>query len=195
MCLPSFCRFAGNPKRRGVAISRLACVVGTAIARLLDVHHPMHVYLDRTKFADVLTEARDLAPHLKAAFCVFRSRTVGTVIACVFVQELVASSEMRKRSRKSESGYNEILSTRPTGRPRTQVELSAKKVHEWLQKPESKLRKFLVAASDGGCFFSASTHARAGAGAVLHLENEGGSKPGMTADEFVSCAVVHLCDE
>ena len=200
MCRPSLCRFAGDDKRVGVATSRLALTLSTSILRLQEPTHPIHSYADKSKWTPVEAEAKTLLPHLKAAFCMFHSRTalvddVMIIVACMFVEELIASAEQRKRARKSETGYSDILSRQAAGKSRTLVQASARYVHAWLKKSESPLRKLLAALSDGGCFFTASTHARAGAGAVLHraaaVEN---GPPGLSEEDFVRGAQVHLCD-
>ena len=102
---------------------------------------------------------------------------------------------MRKRSRKSETGYEEILSRRPAGKERTKIEVSARAVHQWLKKPVSPLRDLLVVLSCGGAFFCASTHTRAGAGAVSYRAAQGDSgHVGISEEEFVRGCQVHLCD-
>ena len=49
-CVCLLCRFAGDDKRVGVATSRLAQTLSTAITRLQDAKHPIHSYLDRSKW-------------------------------------------------------------------------------------------------------------------------------------------------
>ena len=197
---PLLCRFAGDSKRIGVGTSRLAQVLDTAIARL-GTNMPVHPYLDQKKFSEVESEMRQLSPHLKAAACVFRSRIafvdgVFVVFVCVFIQELIATPEQRKRARKSQTGYEDILS-RATGprKDRGRVEASARYVHAWLKKPVSPLRNLLAALSDGGSFFCASTHTRAGAGAVaFRAAQDEGSQMGILEEEFVRGCLVHHCD-
>ena len=97
--------------------------------------------------------------------------------------------------RKSETGYEEILSRRPVGKERTKIEVSARAVHQWLKKPVPPLRELLAVLSDGGTFFCASTHTRAGAGAVSHRAAQGDNgHVGISEDEFVRGCQTHLCD-
>ena len=53
------CRFAGDDKRVGVATSRLAQVLDTAISRL-GTSTPVHAYLDQKKLQEVQSETRRL---------------------------------------------------------------------------------------------------------------------------------------
>ena len=66
---PLLCGFAGDDKRVGVATSRFALILDTAIARLGS--SGMRSWLDAKKVAEVTTEAQLLSPHLKAVACMF----------------------------------------------------------------------------------------------------------------------------
>ena len=196
---PLLCGFAGDDKRVGVAMSRLALTLDTAIGKLGST--AMASWLDVKKFKLVQEEAAILSPHLKVVACLlliqqhFTSRSCCHYFACVCSQELIATQEMRKRTRKSETGYEEILSRpRLVGKERTAIEVAARAVHQWLKKPKSPLRDLLVVLSCGGAFFCASTHTRAGAGAVSYRAAQGDSgHVGISEEEFVRGCQVHLC--
>ena len=116
------------------------------------------------------------------------------MFACVLWQMLIASADQKKRSRKSESGYEEIMGDRVAGKNRSHVEVAARALYKWLKKP-SPFRDLLAILSDSGSFFCASTHARSGAGAVAYrLRPDDDSRKGITEDEFVAASQVHQCD-
>ena len=64
-------RFAGNDERIGVAISRMAACLATALERILNAQLPLRPLVDKKILVAVDAEARDLLPHLKAC-CVQR---------------------------------------------------------------------------------------------------------------------------
>ena len=63
------CRFAGDDKRVGVATSRLAQILTTAIQRLETTG--IKSFIDANKLAEVAKEAAPLVPHLQAVACMF----------------------------------------------------------------------------------------------------------------------------
>ena len=115
------------------------------------------------------------------------------MFACVLWQVLIATADQKKRSRKSETGYEEILGDRGAGKERPKVEAAARALYQWLKKPQSDLRDLLAVLSDGGTWFCASTHVRSGAAAVVYRVRPDESK-GITEDEFVAGSHVHQCD-
>ena len=110
----------------------------------------------------------------------------------MLVQELIATAEQKKRSRKSETGYEDIVGGHGPGKDRKKTATAAKALYQWLKKPHSPLRDLLAVLSDGGTFFCSSTYVRSGSAAVqFRVRPDDAGRKGITEDEFVLASQVH----
>ena len=107
-----------------------------------------------------------------------------------------AQKKKRARSSRGEQSMASMMADAPaSGYPREAVDRHARLLHAWLVKPDSPLRQFLSAASDGGVFFTSNVHAKTGVAYVKFrvLDPEAGTA-GVTADDLVRAAQARLCD-
>ena len=170
--------FAGDLDRQGVGLSRHCQIVSRACLRIKDGSHPLRQFMDVKKFDVVVKEAEKLLPHLLA---------------------LVASDAQKKKKSRSKPGdqsHASMMSApQAVGKPREEVERHAREVHAWLQSPDSPLRQFLSAASDGGIFFTANVHHKAAVSYVWHRKlSEQTPTKGVGVQDFVLAAQARLCD-
>ena len=78
---------------------------------------------------------------------------------------------------------------------RAEVELACKEVYKFLTKEDAPLRRFVLAASDGGVHFCSSVWARTGAAYIAHRKEADDSETaGVTLDAFVRAAQARLCE-
>ena len=178
-------RFAGDEDRCGVAISRMAQIVFTAVARLVDEKNPVRRFLDKKECAAAFAEAAKLRPHLQA-------RCLLCCVCCC--QMLIASLEQRRNAKRRKEGSQlEMMSQRVVGKDRTKVAESARAVYQWLMQKDSPLRDLLAALSDGGAYFTSSTHVKVSCGAVRFRKIESESAVGISEDQFSRMICARLC--
>ena len=78
---------------------------------------------------------------------------------------------------------------------RSEVQAACKEVYGFLTRPDEPLRRFVLAASDGGVHFCSSVWARTGEAYVAHRkEVEDSETAGVTLDAFTRAAQARLCE-
>ena len=83
------------------------------------------------------------------------------------------------------------LSTKDRG----EVEEACRVVYAFLKRPEEPLRRFVLAASDGGVHFVSSVWARTGQAYVAHRKELADSETvGITLPAFTQAAQARLCE-
>ena len=154
------------------------------MVHLLDEKNPVRRYLDKKEASAALAEAAKLRPHLEA----------GCVLCCVCCQMLIASAEQRRNAKRRKEGSQlDMMSQRVVGKDRTKFAESARVVYQWLMQTVSPLGDLLAALSDGGAFFTSSTHAKVGCGAVRFRKIESESAVGIAEDQFSRMICFRLC--
>jgi hypothetical protein len=119
-----------SPYRKGIAVSRLAEVLQTAIQVLKDGKFAQ--LLNKEVLDKATKEAADLSPHLT-------------------VLNGGKSSQTAQKVTMSTLGLRNV-----PARAQEEVEISAKVLYEWLQKDQSTLRGLLSFLAQGGVFYAAS---------------------------------------
>ena len=83
------------------------------------------------------------------------------------------------------------LSTKDRG----EVEEACRVVYGFLKRSDEPLRRFVLAASDGGVHFVSSVWARAGEAAIAHRKELADSETvGITLQAFTLAAQARLCE-
>ena len=108
-------------------------------------------------------------------------------------------AQKKKKARQKKEGFTQA-SMMGDGEgvaflEKDQVEVHATYLHEWLMKPDSVLRDFLSATSDGGVFFVAQVHVKTGCAYVRYRQlREDQPTPGVGVKDFVLAAQGRLCE-
>ena len=170
-------RFAGDLDRQGVGLSWHCQIVAYACRRIKDGSHPLRQFIDAKKFDAVVKEAERLYPHL------------------VFLVASDALKKKKSRSKQGDQSQASMMACQAVGKPREEVAQHAREVHAWLVNPDSPLRRFLSAASDGGIFFTANVHHKSAVAYVHHRKlSEQTPTKGVGVQDFVLAAQARLCD-
>ena len=77
---------------------------------------------------------------------------------------------------------------------RTEVEEACKVVYAFLKRPDEPLRRFVLAASDGGVHFVCSVWARTGEAAIAHRKEPDSDTVGISLQAFTLAAQARLCE-
>jgi len=116
--------------RKGIAVSRLAQVLTTAIQILEDTK--FRTLLEKTIYDKAMEEAKSMKPYLELLNCGKASQTARKIT--------MSSLGQTETAAKSENDVRE----------------AAKRIYNWLEEKNSTLRGLLSFLSQGGVFYAAS---------------------------------------
>ena len=107
------------------------------------------------------------------------------------VESLRDAVDKKQRVSQSDMMTSLTLSTKDRG----EVEEACRVVYGFLKRPDEPLRRFVLAASDGGVHFVSSVWARTGQAAVAHRKELADSETaGITLPAFTQAAQARLCE-
>jgi hypothetical protein len=161
------------PKRKGVAISRLAEV------QLLNgekLHEPVYKkHINKELYDKAIKEFKELKP----AFTVLMGKGLS------MEDDDTAETVGRIAYAGSSSG---------DFRNAEDVNLAAKKVYAWLQKPSSELRQLTAFLSGGGLFYVSSVHEKCHRAYIKHGYTNSENAPTEATEEmYATWARARLC--